>query len=144
MSTRAAGGGVQPSTGTSRPCRRVAAVAAKHERDRIMQIKMKTPLAALLATLAVMLPTPAAHAAILLSGDTNPAPGDEASITNTTPVYVGLSSFGDLSVNAGSVLASGTTWLGAYEGSYGTATRHRRRLDVVQQPQPLRRRKRHG
>jgi T5SS/PEP-CTERM-associated repeat protein len=86
-----------------------------------MRIKMKTPLAALLAALAVLLPTPAAHAAITLTGDTDPAPGNEPNINSTTTLTIGVTGVGSLFINGGD-LASDFGYLGFNSGSTGTAT----------------------
>lgn len=63
-----------------------------------------------------------AHAAVTLTGDTSPAPGNEGSIDSSTPLLVGVTGVGGLTVDAGSDIASSFGDVGSQTGSSGTAT----------------------
>ena len=72
------------------------------------------------AALIVIIPASVAHAAITWSGDINPS--DPPTWGLMTAVYIGQSSSATITVDNGSVLKSGYSYLGYNSGSTGTVT----------------------
>jgi T5SS/PEP-CTERM-associated repeat protein len=91
----------------------LAVVAALAARSKLF-------LCALAVSLSLLGPLPALHAALTATGDVSPS--DPTTWTSSTDACVGNTSDGTLTVDNGSNLASGYSYLGDSSGSVGTAT----------------------